>query len=118
MRLLYVFMPLIVKGFLFSNSLIPFMIQKHKKDIELAWDLYNNIEECDVENITTCAEACEYCDGGEILCNFCKGTGFFTIGDELIGTNNTCPVCKGKSYIKCDNCGGSGYIANWNKNNK
>ena len=116
MRFILICMPLYVRGFLFSNSLIPFMIQKHKKEIETAWDIYNSIDECDIENISSCARVCEKCEDGEILCNFCKGTGFFIIGDELIGTNNACPVCKGNSYIKCENCGGSGYIAHWNKN--
>jgi|TARA_Y100000992_G_scaffold302551_2_gene277247 DnaJ-class molecular chaperone len=115
MRFVYILLPYLIDGFLFSNSMIPFMIQKNKADIEIAWNVYNNIDECDVENITSCAVACDYCDKGEILCNFCKGTGFFIIGNELIGTNNTCPACKGKSYVKCTNCGGSGYIANWKK---
>ena len=46
--------------------------------------------------------------------NFVKEPDFI-IGNELIGTNNTCQVYKGSSNVKCNNCDGSGYIANWKK---
>ena len=59
MRLVYIVLSYLIDGVFFSNSLIPFMMQKHKNDIEITWNVYNNIDECDVENITSCAYACK-----------------------------------------------------------
>ena len=35
------------------------------------------------------------------------------LGNELIGTNNDCPVCKGTGMTECKKCMGAGYIVEW-----
>ncbi len=72
------------------------------------------IEHCDVDNIDACTGLCHMCLGkGSVLCGFCHGTGFLTIGDQLIGTNNNCSACNGIGEMECKKCMGSGRIANW-----
>ncbi len=84
--------------------------------VELAWKIYNSIEYCDVTEDNTCGEICSSCGGdGEVICRFCKGTGFMTLADELVGTLNDCPVCSGTGYEECHDCMGAGIIAHWHK---
>lgn len=89
---------------------IEFVRESLKKNIEI----YESIKECNVSDISTCGDTCKHCYGnGIILCDYCHGTGFLTMGDTLIGTGNRCPVCMGKGEKECKNCMGSGYIAKW-----
>ena len=88
------------------------------KNLDLAWKLYEAIEVCDPQQSHSCGYTCSICQGeGNILCKFCKGTGFLMLGDELIGTCNDCPVCKGNGEMPCKLCAGSGMIAHWVKDN-
>ena len=74
------------------------------------------IEHCDADNLDACCISCDTCfESGTVLCEFCHGTGFFTIGNDLIGTHNHCPACNGKGTIECKTCMGAGKIANWRK---
>ena len=67
-----------------------------------------------------CIEACDrHCDRGQITCPRCMGRGThkaITRKQDLLGstgsfaTINTCPSCKGKSTINCDNCAGTGEV--------
>ena len=69
---------------------------KARTRVELTWMVQAANDECYVEMPETCGDICTSCHGeGEVECRFCRGTGFFTIGDDLIGTNNDCPVCRG-----------------------
>ena len=95
-------------------------LEKHKmysdgaKRLDLAWDIYEAIENCDITEIESCCYKCSLCDGhGLLICNFCKGTGFLMLEDELIGTSNPCPVCRGTGEHRCKPCSGSGFIALW-----
>lgn len=99
----------------FSIIINVFGIQPNFKNyLEQKFKLQNSMEICDIEKIETCGEVCETCSGsGELLCRFCKGTTFLTLGDELIGTNNKCPICNNDGYEICKKCGGSGNIAFW-----
>ncbi|MCO5598122.1 hypothetical protein L7F22_052214 [Adiantum nelumboides] len=50
-------------------------------------------------------------------CQWCKGTGFFILGDNLLcevpSRNTTCLICLGKGTVPCKDCKGTGYIAQW-----
>lgn len=74
------------------------------------------IEYCDVDNLEACTDNCRSCySTGLKTCGYCKGTGFLTINDELIGTNNPCVACDGKGENECTECRGAGRIAKWRK---
>lgn len=97
--------------------------QNHKNNVE-SWrymlekkiEIYDSIKECDLTDIHSCGDECTLCSGaGEILCNYCRGTGFLTMGDVIIGTRNNCTLCNGKGETECKKCMGSGYIAKWRK---
>ena len=85
-----------------------------RKSLQKNIEIYESIKECNVSDITTCGEICNECSGsGIVLCNYCHGTGFLTMGDVLIGTNNKCTICNGTGEIKCKKCMGAGYISKW-----
>jgi len=86
--------------------------QRFQKNIEI----YESIKECNVSEIDTCADLCPLCLGSKVLlCNYCRGTGFLTMGDAIIGTANQCTICMGKGEKECKRCMGSGFIAKWAK---
>lgn len=95
-----------------SKNNINFVRRSLQRNIEI----YESIKECNVSDISTCGEMCKECSGsGRVLCNYCHGTGFLTMGDVIIGTSNQCTICRGKGDMECRNCMGSGYIAKWIK---
>ena len=102
-----------------THSLIPGRISKinpsdRMKHLELIWKIREEIDECDVSKGEICGGVCENCDGnGDVPCEYCGGTGFLMLGDDLIGTNNDCPVCKGTGMTECKKCMGAGYIVEW-----
>lgn len=72
------------------------------------------IEHCDIDNLDACCDICLNCNNtGLVRCEFCKATGFLTINNDLIGTNNKCVVCDGSGERICKTCMGAGKIARW-----
>mmetsp|Transcript_29283 Transcript_29283/g.59902 ORF Transcript_29283/g.59902 Transcript_29283/m.59902 type:complete len:168 (+) Transcript_29283:30-533(+) len=98
-----------------------FDAEREAKRLELTWMIREMTVECDVDNrddvvrdVSQCGNTCTTCSGsGKIICRFCKGTGFFMIGNDLIGRNNACPTCRSKGEEVCQLCVGSGSIAKW-----
>ena len=81
--------------------------------LRLTWAIRDATADCEA-NDRDCGDTCVECEGtGEKVCRYCRGTGFFTIADELIGSGNDCPVCKAKGYERCLPCQGTGAIAKW-----
>ena len=61
---------------------------------------------------------CSTCRGsGEEECQWCHGTGFMMVGDQMFNSTASsaggCPVCKGKGACKCEKCVGTGWRAVW-----
>tara|TARA_Y100000768_G_C23353118_1_gene396289 strand:- start:51 stop:434 length:384 start_codon:yes stop_codon:yes gene_type:complete len=102
-----------------TYSWVPLHVSKinaldRMKHLELIWKIREEMDVCDVSNGDVCGGECVECEGyGENQCNYCGGTGFLMMGDDLIGTNNDCPVCKGTGMIQCKKCMGAGYIVEW-----
>ena len=102
-----------------TYSLVPLCFSKihpidRMKHLELIWKIREEMDECDVSKGHICGSECLDCDGnGEIICKYCGGTGFFMLGNDLIGTNNDCPVCNGTGMNECKKCMGAGYIVKW-----
>lgn len=102
-----------------SHSLFPLCISKINpidriKHLDLIWKIREEMEECDVNKDDICGGKCLQCDGkGEVVCVYCRGTGFLMLGNDLIGTNNDCPVCNGTGMNECKKCMGAGYIVKW-----
>ena len=91
-------------------------IKMKKEALELNMEVYESINECNVSQIHTCGEQCPLCLGTKTnLCNYCRGTGFLTMGNDIIGTGNNCSICNGIGEMECSRCKGSGYIARWRK---
>ena len=87
-----------------------------RKILQKNIEIYESIKECNVSEIQTCGIECPLCCGEKVLvCNYCRGTGFLTMGDEIIGTGNNCTICMGKGEKECKRCMGSGYIAKWRR---
>lgn len=85
----------------------------NKQLLEQQYRLFTAMEICDLQKLETCCNNCHHCNNGRVLCDFCKGTGFLMLGDDLIGTNNVCPVCSGGGEQNCKRCCGTGKIASW-----
>lgn len=103
----------------FSYNNIPSKKNKFRikqQNLENNIEIYESIKECNISDITTCGDKCSLCLGKKtVICNYCRGTGFLTMGDIIIGTGNACPICMGKGEKECKMCMGSGYIAKWKK---
>ncbi|GAA0166085.1 hypothetical protein LIER_21325 [Lithospermum erythrorhizon] len=61
---------------------------------------------------------CSSCDSnGHVECQWCRGTGFFIIGDNMLcevpSRNTTCVICAGKGATRCSDCKGTGFRAKW-----
>ncbi|CAM6102815.1 unnamed protein product [Calypogeia fissa] len=61
---------------------------------------------------------CKSCSAsGQVECPWCKGTGFFFLGDHMLcevpSRNTTCRVCFGRCTLPCDDCKGTGFRAKW-----
>ncbi|KAH7301631.1 hypothetical protein KP509_23G034900 [Ceratopteris richardii] len=54
---------------------------------------------------------------GVVDCQWCRGTGFFILGDNILcevpSRNTTCLICLGKCAVSCKDCKGTGYVARW-----
>ncbi|KAK1323068.1 hypothetical protein QJS10_CPA02g01372 [Acorus calamus] len=62
--------------------------------------------------------ACSSCNSnGYIECKWCRGTGFFILGDNMLcevpSRNTTCVICAGKGSACCSDCKGTGFRAKW-----
>ena len=91
------------------------LIEK-RNNLQKNIEIYESIKKCNISDINSCAVECTVCEGKKLqICNYCRGTGFLTIGDELIGTRNNCTICMGKGEKECRRCMGSGYIAKWRR---
>ncbi|XP_024378682.1 uncharacterized protein [Physcomitrium patens] len=61
---------------------------------------------------------CTSCEAsGSKECVWCKGTGFFILGDSMLcevpSRNTTCVICAGQGAIPCKDCKGTGFRAQW-----
>jgi hypothetical protein len=61
---------------------------------------------------------CASCDAsGSKDCVWCKGTGFFFLGDQMLcevpSRNTLCVICGGKGMVPCKDCKGTGFRARW-----
>ncbi|KAK8499396.1 hypothetical protein V6N13_010571 [Hibiscus sabdariffa] len=62
--------------------------------------------------------ACSSCDSkGHVECQWCRGTGFFILGDNMLcqvpSRNTSCVICAGKGSKCCSDCKGTGFRAKW-----
>ncbi|XP_019707814.1 uncharacterized protein [Elaeis guineensis] len=62
--------------------------------------------------------ACSSCESnGYIECKWCRGTGFFILGNNMLcevpSRNTTCVICDGKGSVCCPDCKGTGFRARW-----
>lgn len=91
-------------------------MKKMRKNLENNIEIYESIKECNISDIHSCGNECPLCGGKKVLiCDYCHGTGFLTMGDVIIGTGNNCTICMGKGEKECKRCMGSGYIAKWRR---
>lgn len=85
--------------------------------LEMQWELRNNAEDCDLEEIDTCGDFCVDCVGvGRVQCRFCQGAGKLHLPEtNLYGGERIqpCPVCNQSGTEECKACRGSGRIAPW-----
>ncbi|KAJ6361231.1 hypothetical protein OIU78_001800 [Salix suchowensis] len=56
--------------------------------------------------------SCTSCDSnGHVECQWCRGTGFFILGDNMLcqvpSRNTTCVICAGKGSMRCSDCKGT-----------
>ncbi|GMI92433.1 hypothetical protein HRI_002912600 [Hibiscus trionum] len=61
---------------------------------------------------------CSSCDSkGLVECQWCRGTGFFILGDNMLcqvpSRNTSCVICAGKGSKCCSDCKGTGFRAKW-----
>lgn len=50
------------------------------------------------------------CVGGMVTCDNCDGSGRIRFGGK--DSEVECPYCRGAGEVKCDECGGKGYLPN------
>lgn len=100
-------------------------------NLELRWNIDEDKDDCDLEDVSTCSDACDVCVGrGVIDCQFCNGVGWIDFGEQTAGTmgerlvernggiqGTECPVCNEDSAQICQKCMGSGWIARWRMRN-
>ncbi|KAL5699092.1 hypothetical protein ACHQM5_030040 [Ranunculus cassubicifolius] len=61
---------------------------------------------------------CTTCNSdGHVECQWCGGTGFFILGDEMLcqvpSRNTRCLICSGEGSKCCTDCKGTGFRAKW-----
>ena len=97
----------------------PKAVKTMRDNLELHWQISSSSTECDLEaDIRSCSDACSSCHGtGRVECRFCGGTGFFTVGEMVMGGGKVCPICNHDGEEECSQCRGSGWVANWKQTN-
>ena len=97
----------------------PKAVKTMRDNLELHWQISSSTSECDLEaDIRSCSDACPTCHGtGRVECRFCGGTGFFTVGEMVMGGGKVCPICNHDGEEECSQCRGSGWVANWKQTN-
>ena len=90
-------------------------VRTMRQNLELHWQISSSSSECDLEaDIRSCSDPCPTCHGtGRVECRFCGGTGFFTLGEMVMGGGKVCPICNHDGEEECAQCRGSGWVANW-----
>jgi DnaJ-class molecular chaperone len=83
-------------------------VQKDRIRLEMKWEMYQNKDDCDLEDLRSCSEPCQECHGsGNTPCRFCLGTKQI----HLIGSNSQpCPVCNETGAEVCQKCRGTGKL--------
>lgn len=87
-------------------------VERDRIRLEMAYELFESKDDCDLDDISTCASQCDDCHGaGSKPCRFCSGTKSIS----LIGATHAmpCPVCNEKGVEVCSKCRGSGQVAAW-----
>ncbi|KAL0545439.1 hypothetical protein IC582_015323 [Cucumis melo] len=83
------------------------------KRMEQAWEISQQPR-------PICCSSCN--SNGHVECKWCRGTGFFILGDNMLcqvpSRNTSCVICAGKlmEYVGsmcCSDCKGTGYRAKW-----
>ena len=94
-------------------------VKTMRDNLELHWQISSSTSECDLEaDIRSCSDVCDMCHGtGRVECRFCGGTGFFTVGEMVMGGGKVCPICNHDGEEECAQCRGSGWVANWKQTN-
>ena len=94
-------------------------VKTMRQNLELHWQITSSSSECDLEaDIRSCSDPCPTCHGtGRVECRFCGGTGFFTLGEMVMGGGKVCPICNHDGEEECVQCRGSGWVANWRQHN-
>ena len=94
-------------------------VKTMRQNLELHWQISSSSSECDLEaDIRSCSDPCPSCHGtGRVECRFCGGTGFFTVGEMVMGGGKVCPICNHDGEEECAQCRGSGWVANWKQTN-
>lgn len=107
---------------IFSPSLKPLPKQQTKEEeeaeaekqrirLEMHWELEQTKEECDVQDASTCSDACTECLGvGHTTCRFCMGAKQISLSE---GNHVPCPVCDEHGKQVCQKCRGAGRVAPW-----
>jgi len=115
---LFIYKPIPSTNALLLSNRVRTTALERMKHLDLIWRIREEIEECDITKEELCGNICQTCEReGQLPCRFCGGTGFLMLGNDLIGTNNDCSVCKGTGYEECKVCMGAGSIAEWRENN-
>ena len=79
--------------------------------MQMAWELFENTDNCDTENPATCGQQCRECGGhGTTVCRFCGGSKKISL---FQGQTINCSVCRDDGMEVCKACGGSGWVAGW-----
>ena len=82
-----------------------------RRRLILHWQVTENTDDCDLDQVATCASPCETCRGrGHTTCRFCTGS---KVVSFIPGNVMDCPVCNQKGTEECSCCHGSGWVAPW-----
>lgn len=62
-------------------------VEQVMRNIELRWHIDEHKDNCDIDDVSTCSEACDECEGKGVMdCEFCNGTGWIDFGEQTAGT--------------------------------
>jgi hypothetical protein len=82
-----------------------------RRRLILHWQVRENTDDCDLDQVETCALPCETCRGrGQTTCRFCTGS---KVVSFIPGNVMDCPVCNKQGTEVCSCCHGSGWVAPW-----